>query len=130
MFTRAKQAGLILVSIAGLVAANSTVGADGFFTPAHRKHWSIQKITQPAVPAVSNKQWVRNPIDAFITAKLEANKIQPSAEADRATLLRRVSFDLIGLPPTPEEVEAFVADRSPDANEKVVDRLLAFPPLR
>src|SRR5262249_32815067 len=78
-------------------------------------------------PAVKNGAWPRTPIDRFILAKLEAKGLAPSPEADRRTLLRRVTFDLVGLPPTPEEVEAFVHDRSPDAYEKVIDRLLASP---
>jgi hypothetical protein len=97
------------------------------FTPAQRKLWSLQKVERPAVPAVKAKDWVRNPIDAFVLGKLEAKGLTPSPAADRVTLLRRVSFDLIGLPPTPEEVQAFVADKSPNAWEKVVDRLLASP---
>ena len=71
--------------------------------------------------------WVRNPIDAFILAELEENGLPHAPEADRPTLLRRLSFDLTGLPPTPEEVDAFLADRSPDAYERLVDRLLASP---
>ncbi len=78
-------------------------------------------------PAVENDDWVRNPIDRFILAKLEHLGIAPSSEADRTTLLRRLSFDLTGLPPKPEDVDAFVADESPDAYEKLVDRLLASP---
>ena len=73
------------------------------------------------------RAWVRNPIDAFILARLEREGIEPSPEADRVTLLRRLSFDLTGLPPTPEEVEAFLADNRPDAYERAVDRLLASP---
>jgi hypothetical protein len=90
-------------------------------------HWAYQPLVRPRVPAVKNAGWVRTPIDAFILAKLEAKNLSPAAEADRRTLLRRVSFDLIGLPPTPEEIEAFVNDRSPDAYERVVNRLLASP---
>ena len=71
--------------------------------------------------------WVRNPIDAFILARLEENGLRPAPEADRATLIRRLSFDLTGLPPTPEEVDAFLDDDSPDAYERLVDRLLASP---
>ena len=78
-------------------------------------------------PVGQDPDWVKNPIDAFVLAKLEEKGLAPSPPADRRTLIRRVSFDLIGLPPTPEEVEAFVADPSPDAYEKLVDRLLASP---
>jgi hypothetical protein len=87
-------------------------------------HWSYIKPTRPALPAVKNKAWVRNPVDAFVAAGQEAHGLAPAPEADRVTLIRRLSFDLIGLPPAPAEVEAFVNDRSPDAYEKLVERLL------
>ena len=90
-------------------------------------HWAYAAPKRPELPAVTNKAWARNPIDHFILAKLEAEGLKPSAEADKATLLRRVTFDLTGLPPTPAEVDAFVRDKSPRAYEKVVDRLLASP---
>ena len=76
---------------------------------------------------VANQSWVRNEIDAFILAKLEQEKIAPSPEADRRTLIRRLSFDLLGLPPTPQEVDDFLDDKRPDAYERLVDRLLASP---
>src|SRR5262249_57831299 len=82
---------------------------------------------RPPLPRVSNTAWPRNPIDYFILAKLEEKGLTPSPEADRGTLIRRVSFDLTGLPPTLEELDTFLADRSPDAYEKLVDRLLASP---
>ncbi len=91
------------------------------------EHWAFIAPKRPDLPAVTYKAWVKNPIDAFILARLEKEGLKPSPEADRATLIRRVSLDLIGLPPTPAEVDAFVADKSPDAYEKVVDRLLASP---
>jgi Protein of unknown function (DUF1549)/Protein of unknown function (DUF1553) len=94
---------------------------------AGRQHWAFQRLTKSAPPDVKNMAWVRNDVDRFILAALEANGLRPSPEADRHTLIRRVTFDLVGLPPTPEEVETFVADRSPDAWERVVDRLLASP---
>ncbi len=97
------------------------------FTQRQREFWSFQKVKEQAPPAVQNVAWVRSPIDRFILAKLEAKNIPPAAPADKVTLLRRASFDLIGLPPTPQEVDAFLADKSPDAFEKVVDRLLASP---
>jgi mono/diheme cytochrome c family protein len=87
-------------------------------------HWSFVAPQRPAVPAVSG---VTHPIDAFIREELAQQKIAPSPEADRVTLLRRVSLDLIGLPPTPAEIDAFVQDKSPGAYERVVDRLLASP---
>ncbi|MBS1854774.1 MAG: PSD1 domain-containing protein [Acidobacteria bacterium] len=90
-------------------------------------HWSFQKVRRPAVPAVKNAAWVRNPIDAFIADRLEKENIAPSPEAGKLTLLRRVSLDLTGLPPTPEEIRDFLADTRPDAYERAVDRLLASP---
>jgi mono/diheme cytochrome c family protein len=92
-----------------------------------QQHWAFVTPARPPLPAVKHESWVRNPIDRFVLARLEAEGLQPSPEADRATLLRRVSLDLTGLPPTPTEVDAFLADKSPDAYEKVVDRLLASP---
>jgi hypothetical protein len=97
------------------------------FTQRQRDFWSFQKIKAQTPPAVKNTAWVRNPIDAFVLGKLEGKGVAPGTPADKVTLLRRASFDLIGLPPTPEEVEAFLADRSPEAFDKVVDRLLASP---
>jgi hypothetical protein len=97
------------------------------FTQRQRQFWSFQKVLPRTPPAVKNETWTHNPIDRFILAKLEAKGIAPNAAADKITLLRRASFDLIGLPPTAEEVDAFLADRSPQAFEKVVDRLLASP---
>ena len=92
--------------------------------------WSLRPITSFQPPGFSDaaaEQWIRTPIDAFVLSKLREHGLEPSAEADRATLIRRVTFDLIGLPPTSEELEAFVTDSSPDAWEHVVDRLLASP---
>ena len=101
---------------------------DGFVVAAARPpHWAFQPIAHPAPPAVRNGAWVRNPIDAFVLAKLEAEGIAPSPEASRATLARRLSLDLTGLPPSPEGVRAFVADNRPDAYERLVDRLLDSP---
>ncbi len=90
-------------------------------------HWAFQPPKKMPPPVVHNAAWVRNPIDAFILARLEAAKLAPSPEADRTTLLRRVSLDLTGLPPSPQEVAEFLADKRPDAYERVVDRLLASP---
>jgi mono/diheme cytochrome c family protein len=95
--------------------------------PATTQHWAFIAPVRPALPTIKNKAWVRNPIDHFILAKLERENLTPSPEADKITLLRRLSLDLIGLPPTPEEVEAFLADKSPKAYEKQVERLLASP---
>ncbi len=90
-------------------------------------HWAFQPIQRPALPAVQAKAWVRNPVDRFILTRLEKAKITPAPAADRVTLLRRLSLDLTGLPPTPAEVAAFVKDTRPDAYERQVDRLLASP---
>lgn len=92
-----------------------------------KKHWAFIAPVRPSLPKTGNAQWVRNPVDTFILEKLEREKLQPSPEADKVTLLRRLSLDLIGLPPTIEEVDAFLTDRSPDAYEKQVERLLASP---
>ncbi len=91
------------------------------------RHWSLLPLKPQPAPPVKQQTWVRSPIDAFLLAKLEEKGLAPAGPADRRTLLRRVTFDLIGLPPTPEEIEAFLADRSADAFAKVVDRLLASP---
>lgn len=93
----------------------------------YQLHWSLIPPTKPAVPAVKKADWPKNPIDNFILAKLESLGLEPAAEADRRTWARRVSFDLTGLPPTPEHVAAFVTDKSPDAYEKFVDALLKTP---
>ncbi|HJZ56989.1 MAG TPA: DUF1549 and DUF1553 domain-containing protein [Gemmataceae bacterium] len=88
--------------------------------------WSFKPIAKPAAPA-TDPRWGRNPIDAFVLAKLHDRGLSPAPEADRRTLIRRLTFDLIGLPPTLEEIDAFLKDTSPDAYEKLVDRLLASP---
>jgi mono/diheme cytochrome c family protein len=90
-------------------------------------HWAFVAPQRPTIPAVKNKAWARTPIDHFILAKLEQENLAPSPEADKTTLLRRLSLDLIGLPPTPEEVDTFLHDTSKNAYEKQVERLLASP---
>ncbi len=90
-------------------------------------HWSFSPIQRPPTPPVEEAEWIRNPIDAFILARLEKEGLQPSPPADKERLIRRVTLDLTGLPPTIEEVDAFLADESPEAYGKVVDRLLASP---
>jgi mono/diheme cytochrome c family protein len=99
----------------------------GAVLPAARRHWAFVPPIRPAVPTTSRNAWLRNPIDAFVLSRLDRESLTPSPEADRATLLRRASLDLTGLPPTPAELDAFLADRSPNAYEKQVDRLLASP---
>jgi mono/diheme cytochrome c family protein len=92
-----------------------------------QSHWAFDPPKRPAIPDVKDKTWPKNPVDNFTLARLEAEGLKPSPEADKATLLRRVSFDLTGLPPTPAEVDSFLADHSPDAYEKRVDELLKSP---
>lgn len=94
---------------------------------AARQYWAFQPIVQPELPAVENSAWVKNPIDAFVLANLEANQLTPVTPASKRALIRRATFDLTGLPPTPEEIAEFLADESPQAFEKVIDRLLASP---
>jgi mono/diheme cytochrome c family protein len=93
----------------------------------YKPHWAFIAPVRPPVPQVRTSGWVRNPIDAFVLGRLESQQITPSPQADKRTLLRRVCLDLTGLPPTPAEVQAFVADPAPDAYERQVDRLLASP---
>lgn len=121
-------AALITAAVLGAGFADDQQPADkeAKFIGVRGRYWAFQKVVRPAVPDISNP-WVRTPIDAFILKALQAKKLQPSEPFDRIHLIRRVTFDLIGLPPTPAEVDAFVHDRSPDAYQKVVDRLLASP---
>ena len=112
-----------------LALAESTAPNERY-TPAEKKHWAFQPRTQPAVPeftAPEDRAWVKSPIDGFVLAALKKNGLAPAPAATPETLIRRVTFDLTGLPPTPAEVDAFVADKSANAYEKVIDRLLASP---
>ena len=93
----------------------------------YEEHWAYVKPEKPNLPALRSGDWVRNAIDSFVLARLEKEGLKPSAEADKTTLIRRVTFDLTGLPPSLEEVDAFLKDASPEAYEKVVDRLLKSP---
>ena len=97
------------------------------FSGENAPHWSFQTLEMPTEPVLPDQNWVRNPIDAFVQAGLIAAKLQPNPEADRLTLIRRLTIDLTGLPPTIEEMDAYLADRSPGAYSKLVDRLLASP---
>ena len=110
-------------------SASSKRKSEDNFDVAQRKaeHWCWQEIAAASPPKVADSAWVRNPLDAFVLAKLEAAGLRPAADSDRSVLLRRVYFDLIGLPPSPEEIQAFLADTSPAAFERVVERLLASP---
>jgi hypothetical protein len=96
-------------------------------TQKQRQFWSVQRVKAVAVPTVRDSAWPRTPVDRFILSALEAKNLRPAAAADKRTLLRRASFDLIGLPPTPAEIDAFLADDSPQAFARIVDRLLASP---
>jgi len=111
-----------LPSAAGTVLAAATAAS-----AAPARVWAYTPVKQPAVPAVKTKAWVRTPLDSFVLAKLEEKGLAPSADADRATFIRRATLDAWGLIPTPEEVKAFVNDKSPKAYDKLVDRLLASP---
>ncbi|HYV35763.1 MAG TPA: DUF1553 domain-containing protein [Gemmataceae bacterium] len=99
----------------------------GEVTAEDRQYWAYKPVKKPGLPTVKNKAWVRNGIDNFILAGLEAKGLHPTEPADRLALGRRVYFDLIGLPPTPEQLDEFVNDQRPDAYEKLVDKLLAMP---
>ncbi|MBX3440632.1 MAG: DUF1549 domain-containing protein, partial [Planctomycetaceae bacterium] len=97
------------------------------FTEEQRAFWAFQRPQEQAPPSVANAGWVRNPIDAFILSRLEYAGLAPAPPADKRTLIRRATFDLIGLPPTPEEVTAFLADESEEAFATLIERLLASP---
>ena len=112
---------------AAAAATDSKPDAAVAKAPARSQLWSYQPVKSQEVPAVHQKKWVRTPIDAFVLAKLEAKGLKPSADADRAAFARRATLDVWGVIPTPEQVQAFVNDRSPDAYEKLVDGLLASP---
>ena len=118
-------AGSIAFGLAVLVGLRAPAAAGE--TDAKEKHWSYQPIRRPAVPVVVGADWGCNTVDRFIGARMESEGVKPVPFADRRTLIRRVYFDMIGLPPTPEEAQFFVDDASPDAFGRVVDRLLASP---
>lgn len=105
----------------------SPLSVDRPLTPEQRAWWSFQPLAHPSVPAVQHEGWAKTDIDRFVLARLEREGLTPVAAADRRTLIRRATLDLTGLPPTPEEVDAFIADQSPEAWATVVDRLLASP---
>src|SRR5437660_1340550 len=125
---RTKELVSCCLALMGATATGMTAPSDNgevAFTPKERAHWAFQKIAHPKPPKVERADWVRNSIDAFVLAELETKGLRPAPPADKITLIRRATFDLIGLPPTPEEVDAFLADDSAKAFDKVVDRLLA-----
>ena len=110
----------------GMPAPSAKTGAYTI-TAEQRAFWSFQPVRRPPVPSVKDKRWIQSPIDNFVLAKLEAKGMRLARLADKRTLIRRATYDLTGLPPSPDEADAFVNDRSPDAFAKVVDRLLASP---
>src|SRR5262249_30618122 len=110
----------------GPVSAAPAPPAAGAIAAA-RHAWPNQPVARPSLPSVKDQPWCRNPIDAFLLGRLEAEHLRPAPEADRMTLIRRLTYDLTGLPPTPEEADAFLADRAPGAYERLVDRLLGSP---
>jgi hypothetical protein len=119
---------LAILLVVGLwQVMGDTVSAGKSIAEKGKDHWAFQPIRQPTLPVVRDRAWVRSPIDAFVLARLEAAGLRPAPPADKRTLLRRVYLDLLGLPPTPDEQRAFLADDSPEAFAKVVDQLLARP---
>ncbi len=112
---------------AGKVDAASIEARVETYTAEQREHWAYQPLKRPESPVVRKSSWVRNPIDRFILAELESVDLPHAPEADRIALIRRLTFDLTGLPPSPAEVAAFLTDRRPDAYERLVDRLLESP---
>ena len=124
-----RTAWLASATLAGLAGADSNLSAEKY-TAAERRHWAFQKRSQPKAPVFAearDRAWVKNPIDAFVLARLQKAGLRPAPLADGATLARRLHFDLIGLPPTPAEIAAFVNDRPPGAYARLVERLLASP---
>jgi hypothetical protein len=130
---RAKMTGplaiAVCVSATGLLlmAGNSVASQTAEPLPKASDHWAFQKVARPTPPSTANSRWQRNPIDAFILSELEKKSLTPSPEAAKASLLRRAYLDLIGLPPSPEEMDAFIADSSPVAFERMVERLIDSP---
>lgn len=124
MLSRWVSAGLPMPA-GGAVVKKEPKG--GVVTEEAKRYWAYQPVKRPTPPAVKNATWVKNPIDAFILAKLEAKGLTPAAPADKVALVRRVYYDLTGLPPSPEHVDRFVNDPSPAAYERLIDRLLDSP---
>lgn len=127
MISASPRSGLIVAISLFLLAASVLPAAaqQGSFPASAFEHWAYQALVLPAPPEVENEAWVRTPIDRFVLKRLEDEGIVPSPEADRRTLIRRVSFDLTGLPPSPAEIDTFLADDSRDAYSRLVERLLA-----
>jgi len=125
MLQVARAAGITLPALClSLFVANAAdQPARKDFTAQQRRYWAFQPLTKPTPPELRSQTAGRNEIDTFILAKLESKKLQPNPRAGKMTLLRRATLDLIGLPPSPEEIQAFLADDSPDAFARVVDRI-------
>jgi hypothetical protein len=121
-FSPRNPAKLLLLLSWTLIFASSLPAQD-----RQEEWWSFRPLIQPRIPSVRDKQWIRTPVDSFILATLESKGLPPSPPIDRARLIRRVTFDLHGLPPTPEEIDAFVNDPTPDAYAKLIDQLLGSP---
>ena len=119
--------GFVPLSAREMATIASWIDAGAKNTTTETVHWAYVAPKRPAIPATKTKGWTRNPIDAFVLARLESEGLKPSPEADKTTLIRRVTLDLTGLPPTLEELDAFLNDRSTNAYERIVDRLLASP---
>jgi hypothetical protein len=122
-----RRASWVAIAVATSLLASDKIAPLGTYTPAEKRHWSFRPRTQPAIPTfatAADKAWAKTPIDAFVLARLKKEDLRPSPKADPTTLVRRVYYDLTGLPPTPQQIQEFVADKSPDAWAKLVDRLL------
>src|SRR5690348_3954690 len=124
---RSLPVGLVLMAVAAAVGfGREPDNKEAKFIGTRYKNWNYQKVERPPVPDTASP-WVKTPIDSFLLTAMASKGLSPSAPLDRIELIRRVTYDLIGLPPTPQEVNAFLKDKSPDAYTKVVDRLLASP---
>ncbi len=118
---------MLAASILLMAAPNAPLGS---YKPTERRHWAFVKRAQPEVPkftAAADRAWAKTPVDAFILVQLKKENLRPSPEASRATIIRRLYFDLTGLPPTPAEIALYVADKNPNSYAKMVDRLLESP---
>ena len=109
------------------ISQPSNFVAPSIFSAEQKAHWAFQPVKDPMPPKVKDEKWVKNDVDRFVLARLEEKGLEPSPPADKRTLIRRLAFDLTGLPPTPEEIRFFLADPSPEAYSKLVDRMLASP---
>ena len=124
-FRRVLAKGCVFVALA---LATSALAAESGAKTNAAHHWAFQPISRPAIPEAARQQGVvRTRVDNFIFRELAKHKLTPAPEADRASLIRRLYFDLVGLPPSPEDVAAFISDTRPDAYEQLVERLLALP---